>query len=76
MCRGSPKGLSHASHSNGINDQYTGPGGQMAQLKAWGGCSGKEYGITDYQITGLAPLLTVLVMTLQLIGNMQKAGVF
>lgn len=52
MCRGSPKGLSHASHSNGINDQYTGPGGQMAQLKAWGGCSGKEYGITvwDYRL--------------------------
>lgn len=37
---------------------------------------GLQYGITDYQITGLAPLLAVLVMTLQLVGNTQKAGVF
>lgn len=51
MCRGSPKGLSHASHSNGINDQYTGPGGQMAQLKAWGGGAvGRSMGL---QITRL-----------------------
>lgn len=39
MCSSSPKGLFHASRSNGINDQYMGPGGQMAQLKAWGGCA-------------------------------------
>lgn len=52
MCSSSPKGLFHASRSNGINDQYTGPGGQMAQLKAWGGVrwEGVWISVWDYRL--------------------------
>lgn len=78
MRHGNPKGLFRVSCSKGISDQYPGACGQMAQLKArgagGGGGGAKEYG--SIRLQDRSPLLNVLVMTLQLVGNIQKAGVF